>query len=366
MRGAYLSPVGEDETREELKKTWTFRAQWSTWELLTASGLDSAGFLTLKSQAPWGPWLMAGPDNRCRQALRESNAPRWRIRLMHVPGINISPLIAHRSLVLRLEDPEGLPPEVVTLIRLIGNVHQEIGLFYVLCHGTASDVIQLVQQAVGPVPYRDDLGVTEQQRDRSAKESFLLVQQDERHPHSRRIGPHPSFPTTPVGQEHLVDTLERGFEASRDLAELILHALAHAQHLQQGHAPTWRVRLYLAPKLEMRALVYHPGPVGSPDSPVVTTLPHTDATWLTLLSTDATGGLEIKREDAWLPVTPLPGGILVNSGKVLAEATKSSEGGSSFYKAVCHRVIRVSESDTRISVPFFYNEHGSETGGCDP
>jgi isopenicillin N synthase-like dioxygenase len=110
-------------------------------------------------------------------------------------------------------------------------------------------------------------------------------------------------------------------------------------------------------------LIYRPGPEGT-----VTTSKHTDATWLTLLVQDSTGGLHVRRNDRtaeWQAVAPLEGAVLVNTGNVLEQETRSAPG-VSFFPSVCHYVKRVkgAASATRISLPFFYDREGGRTGGC--
>ena len=77
---------------------------------------------------------------------------------------------------------------------------------------------------------------------------------------------------------------------------------------------------------------------------------------VTLLTVDSTGGLQVGRQDGWMDVEP--GGILASTGNVLAKASKN------FFPAVCHRVVRVNDTATRFSMPFFWDQVGSKTGGC--
>ncbi len=75
---------------------------------------------------------------------------------------------------------------------------------------------------------------------------------------------------------------------------------------------------------------------------------HADAGALTLLLQDDVGGLEIFFEDAWIPVDPLPGTLVVNIGDIVQVWSNDQ------YIAPLHRVIASSRKD-RFSVPFFFN-----------
>ena len=75
---------------------------------------------------------------------------------------------------------------------------------------------------------------------------------------------------------------------------------------------------------------------------------HTDYGCLTLLATDGSPGLEVrKRGGGWIPVSAAPGEFVINFGEMLEMWT----GGK--IKATPHRVIGTSAE--RISVPLFFN-----------
>jgi len=145
-----------------------------------------------------------------------------------------------------------------------------------------------------------------------------------------------------------------------NLSELILHLLALGQQffLQSSLPPKWRKQFTINRVLNLMCLVYHPGPR---IQDFLTTAQHTDATWITLLVQNKLGGLQLKNQEGkWINASPVENGIIVNTGNVLFK--QSDE----FFKAVCHRVIRTKTSSrtTRMSMPFFYNLEGSQTGGC--
>jgi isopenicillin N synthase-like dioxygenase len=167
----------------------------------------------------------------------------------------------------------------------------------------------------------------------------------------------PRFSSDPDNYRSTI--IDQYFGGITRLAEDILHILALAQEIDQNQRPEWRTK-FLGPNryLGLRYLVYHPGPLSENSVPVTTTARHTDATWVTLIEQDLPGLRCRTREGDWIDIKPAPGAIVVNTGNVLEEQS----GG--YYKAVCHKVERKSEVDTRISLCFFYDWLGSSTKGC--
>ena len=75
---------------------------------------------------------------------------------------------------------------------------------------------------------------------------------------------------------------------------------------------------------------------------------HTDYGCLTLLATDGSPGLEVrKRGGGWIPVSAPPGEFVINFGEMLEMWTAGR------IRATPHRVIGT--ADERISVPLFFN-----------
>jgi hypothetical protein len=176
----------------------------------------------------------------------------------------------------------------------------------------STDAFTTAQAAAGRRPYQPD---NPSEGDGQYKENTLLVQE--------RDGVTTVMPWKPDwlrrGAARLAGVFLDAFKAQRNISELLLHALALGQQLQQGTAPSWRERMHADRSLGYHVLVYHPGPVGT-----VTTVSHTDATWITLLIQDSTGGLEVRRNDdhaQWIPVPPSGCRVLVNTGNLLADAT---------------------------------------------
>ena len=75
---------------------------------------------------------------------------------------------------------------------------------------------------------------------------------------------------------------------------------------------------------------------------------HTDAGALTVLLTDGKPGLEVQKDDAWRPVDPVPGGLIVNIGDMVQVWSNDA------YRAPLHRV-RAMEAEDRLSLAYFFN-----------
>lgn len=77
--------------------------------------------------------------------------------------------------------------------------------------------------------------------------------------------------------------------------------------------------------------------------------PHEDINLITLLCEATTPGLELLKPDAtWLPVQPIPGQIIVDTGDMLQSLSNG------LLKSTTHRVVNPNSSrDRRFSMPFF-------------
>lgn len=75
---------------------------------------------------------------------------------------------------------------------------------------------------------------------------------------------------------------------------------------------------------------------------------HTDAGALTLLLQDDVAGLQIHHGGEWLPVDPIPGTVVVNTGDIVQVWSNDR------YTAPLHRVVASRDRD-RYSLPYFFN-----------
>ncbi|MBA0773299.1 hypothetical protein Gotri_008586 [Gossypium trilobum] len=92
-------------------------------------------------------------------------------------------------------------------------------------------------------------------------------------------------------------------------------------------------------------------------SKVLGASPHSDATGLTLLlQMNEVEGLQIKKDEKWVPVKPIPGALIVNIGDII-EIMSNGE-----YKSIEHRVV-VNQEKERLSMAAFHSPKvGTEIG----
>ncbi|XVF70534.1 hypothetical protein PTKIN_Ptkin11bG0169200 [Pterospermum kingtungense] len=76
-------------------------------------------------------------------------------------------------------------------------------------------------------------------------------------------------------------------------------------------------------------------------------IPHTDTDFLTIVSQDQVGGLQLKRDERWVNVKPNPKTLVVNIGDLFQALSNG------IYKSIAHRVV-ANQVVERYSVAYFY------------
>jgi isopenicillin N synthase-like dioxygenase len=75
---------------------------------------------------------------------------------------------------------------------------------------------------------------------------------------------------------------------------------------------------------------------------------HTDAGAITVLLTDGVPGLQVRKGEAWIPVDPVPGGLIINIGDMVQVWSNAA------YQAPLHQVLAM-ETAERFSLAYFFN-----------
>ncbi|XP_039122238.1 S-norcoclaurine synthase 1-like [Dioscorea cayenensis subsp. rotundata] len=102
---------------------------------------------------------------------------------------------------------------------------------------------------------------------------------------------------------------------------------------------------------------YPPCPV---DRKVLGLSPHSDSSILTLvLQVNDVPGLQIKRNDKWLPINPFPGAFIVNVGDALEIISNGK------YKSIEHRAVTNTKKE-RFSIAVFHGPESNGTVGPHP
>ena len=97
----------------------------------------------------------------------------------------------------------------------------------------------------------------------------------------------------------------------------------------------------------------HYPPIARRDTPSLRAAPHEDINLITLLVGSEEPGLEIlTRSEQWIPVSTLPGTIVVNIGDMMQRLTNH------VLPSTTHRVVNVPEAytgESRYSIPYFFH-----------
>lgn len=392
--GGYISPVSENDMR------WTFREKAQRWEHFHADVVGTKFNGTCESEIRLWVTLDDNSDKRylvsngkdINSTLDESKATRWRISLRRIPTINLREYFPSSSLAQTATILENINAKALeeskharlrVFVRVVLRSLQEIGAFRVVGHGIPGDLFETLVNSFGNSKSYDS---DTERKDEQMKSNHLLA--DLRFGEMKVASEIMALPGFQLDRAQLHHMARRYFQAMLDLSECLLHAMALAQDVGIGSEerkryPNWRGAWKDRHRYcGLRALLYQPGPTKKSDgTPVTTAAWHTDATWLTILKTDSAGGLELKLPALGEHRVPPSQGLLINVGNVMTRATRrvkpSHQGTSrgtdpSFFKAVCHRVVRTSKAtqNTRISMPFFYDRnpkgefYGGGTRGC--
>ncbi|KAK9005064.1 hypothetical protein V6N11_042512 [Hibiscus sabdariffa] len=139
---------------------------------------------------------------------------------------------------------------------------------------------------------------------------------------------------------NLRSTIEEYAEEANVLAQRLAEHLAQnlgirASYFRENCSPN---------SSSLRMNRYPPCPYSSIMFGIV---PHTDSDFLTIVSQDQVGGLQLKRNGRWVSVKPNPKALVVNIGDFYQALSNGK------YKSLTHRVIANGESE-RYSAAYFY------------
>ncbi|PHT36645.1 Protein SRG1 [Capsicum baccatum] len=155
------------------------------------------------------------------------------------------------------------------------------------------------------------------------------------------------FPRLPLS---LRDTLEAHSQEFKNLAISILNQMAKALKMDEKE-----MRDLYTDGMQLLRMNYYP-PCPEPDRTYGLN-PHSDTDALTILMhLNKTEGLQVRKDNTWVPVKSLPNALTVNIGDMMEILSNG------VYKSIEHRVI-VNSKERRLSLATFYTfNHDSELG----
>lgn len=274
----------------------------------------------------------------------DDNLASKQIAFDEIPIVDIAPLLDG-------SDPEGVARE-------IGHICEHIGFLYVRNHGVPRELIEeayAMTEAFFDRPFEEKNALNvvhsgetlrgyipldgenvDPTRSRDLKECFDFGQDEAEV--SPFFGPNP-MPARPAGFR---DVMERYHDAMLGLARKLIEAIARSLDLP----PDYFARMQQHP-ITVQRLLHYPSQAGEIREDEIGIGAHTDYGFLTILSQDDNGGLQVRnRAGEWISAPPVADTFVVNIGDMVQTLTNDR------YSSTLHRVVNTSGRE-RYSLPFF-------------
>jgi isopenicillin N synthase-like dioxygenase len=255
----------------------------------------------------------------------------------------------------------------------LGRACREKGFFYVRNHGVPDELMSSLLDVsraffAEPAAVKQELAITRSPHNRGyvglATESLDLTQADRKEAFNIGLDLSPSDPEVMAGKPFRGVNQWPQTPGFRTIALDYFNALwrlgldlhrAIAADLRLP--PEFFADKFDRPMATLRLLHYPPREAGQ-SAPGAGE--HTDYGSLTILLTDAIGGLEVRRRDgAWIEAPPIPGAFVCNIGDCLMRWSNDA------YMSTPHRVTNPPDRD-RYSVAFFLDPNPDALIACLP
>jgi isopenicillin N synthase-like dioxygenase len=268
------------------------------------------------------------------------------IAFSEIPVIDIASLV------------DGSDKESVS--REIGKACEEVGFFYVKNHGVPQEMIDRVYKAAEdffelPQEVKDRLHVAKSgptlrgyippygenadpKKTRDLKEVFDYgVHTDEVSPF---FGPNPNPSESEL--PGFKETCEEYHDAMMALARKLVSAFAISLDLPADYFEKKQQH-----PITIQRFLHYPAQTGDVTEAEIGIGAHTDYGFLTILSQDAVGGLQVQNsEGEWITAPSIDGAFVINIGDLVQTMTNGR------YSSTVHRVVNTSGA-SRFSVGFF-------------
>ncbi|XP_077221386.1 gibberellin 2-beta-dioxygenase 8-like isoform X2 [Tasmannia lanceolata] len=228
--------------------------------------------------------------------------------------------------------------------REIVDASSKWGFFQVENHGISSDILERIR--------REQVKVFRQPFEKKANEKLLNFSRDSYRwgaPNAtslKQLSWSEAFHiplATDIFESTEYNSLRLAIQEFASAVSELAHRIAEILAENMGHDSGYFVDNCSASTCYLRLNRYPPCPISSE---VFGLMPHTDSDFLTVLSQDQVGGLQLLEDETWITVKPIPEALIVNIGD-LCEAWSNGA-----YKSVQHRVMANTQVE-RFSVAYF-------------
>ncbi|KAL2252151.1 protein SRG1 [Sesamum indicum] len=234
-------------------------------------------------------------------------------------------------------------------LEALNHACQEWGFFQLINHGVDSTVVEKMKLEVQEffnLPIEEKNKFMQKEEDIEGYGQAFVVSEEQKLDWGDMffVGTSPTYLRKPYLIPKLPPTFRDAIELYASelkvLAMKILKLMAKALNIKAEEMNT----LFAEGVQSMRMNYYPP----CPQPELVTGLcPHSDAVGLTiLLQANEMEGLQIKKDGAWIPVSPLPNAFVINIGDILEIWTNGA------YRSIEHRAT-VNSTKERLSIATF-------------
>lgn len=240
----------------------------------------------------------------------------------------------------------------------IGGICEKVGFFYIKNHGVSPDLVERMYQAAEnffalPFDAKQRLnvattGVTvrgyiptygenaDPENSRDFKEAFDLGANEE------EVSPFFGPNAMPAELPEFKAVCEEYHDTMLALARKLVSAVALSLGLPANHFESIQRK-----PITIQRLLHYPPQQGKVSQEEIGIGAHTDYGFLTILSQDSVGGLQVRNlAGEWISAPPVEGTFIINIGDLVQALTNGR------YSSTVHRVINTSGAE-RYSIPFF-------------
>jgi len=261
-----------------------------------------------------------------------------------IPIVDVSTLVDG-------SDPEGVAKKV-------GEICEQVGFFYVKNHGVAEDLIKrmyTISERFFDLPFaaKDRLSVAnsgptlrgyiptygenvDPEHTRDFKECFDFGADEE------AVSPFFGPNQMPAELPEFEAICAAYHSAMMTLARKLISAIALSLDLPADYFEKMQRK-----PITIQRLLHYPPQQGEVTQEEIGIGAHTDYGFLTILSQDSVGGLQVRNRDGdWVSAPPVDGTFIINIGDLVQTLTNDR------YSSTVHRVVNTTGRE-RYSIPFF-------------